>query len=283
MSHAGPAGYLIHWSTGKLIHPEGGSSNPRDGAPLLVHSGGEKGGETRLQVRFIPVPEAGHFGYIEHVPSKKIIHPLGGSLFPENGTDVVYHHGHHAGCLFAFDEENERIIHRSGKIWHPKGGSPCPVDGTRVCLHEGRHDAARFYFVDTSMKRVSPYPSPNLSGDWKIVHAILNPKAKHTYTYKYTVGKSTTKTTTEHHAWGLSLGISKGMFSASATYSGFVELSGSETWSEAKEITSQIEVIPGETVVTWQYMFGMEQFGNEIKFLSNILADTNSKDVKPTM
>ena len=277
----GPAGYLIHWSSGKLVHPKGGSSNPGNDTPLVIHSDGKAGGETRLQVRFVAVPEAGHFGYIEHVPSKKIVHPKGGSLTPENDTGVLYHSDRHAAALFAFDEENERIIHRDGKIWHPKRGSPNPGDDTRVVLHNDRHDAARFYFVGTSMKRVSPYPTPNMAGDWKIVHAVIDPMATHTYTYKYKVGKSRTQTRTEHHAWSISAEVAKGIFSASATYSGFVERSDSQTWTEEKEITNQITVVPGKSVVTWQYIFCIEQYGDEYQFLSNVQADTNSRDVVP--
>ena len=279
----GPAGYLIHWSSDKLVHPKGGSSNPGNDTRLVVHSGGQGGGETRLQVRFVAVPDAGHFGYIEHVSSGKVVHPSGGSLKPGNNTQLVYHSGRHAGALFAFDDENERIIHRDGKIWHPKGGSPNPGNDTVVVLHEGRHDGARFYFVDTSMNRVSPYPYPNLSGDWKIVNAIIDPLATHTFRYTVKIGQSTTKTVTEQHAWSISAEVSKGFFSASATYSGYVEKSSSETWSEETEETREITVTPGNSVVTWQYTFGLEQYGDEFAFLSDILADTDSTDVKPTL
>lgn len=78
----GPPGYIVHWSSDKLVHPYGGSDTPTNDATLVVHSEGRRreGAEYRLQFRFVAVPDAGHFGYIEHVPSKKIVHPYGGTL-----------------------------------------------------------------------------------------------------------------------------------------------------------------------------------------------------------
>ena len=227
--------------------------------------------------------DAGHFGYIEHVSSKKIVHPRGGNLAPGDDTKVVYHSDRHAGAPFGFDEENERIMLKGGKIWHSRGGAPNPGDDTKVVLHGDVHDAARFYFVDAAMNRVSPYPTPNLSGDWKIVHAVLNPKATHTYTYKTKKGKSITSSKTENHAWSISAGVAKDLFSASAEYSGYVERTDSETWTDEIEVMNEITVTPGKSVVTWQYTFGIEQYGEGFQFQSNILADTESEDVVPKL
>ncbi len=107
---AGPIGYLFHRSSGKLVHPLQGSSQPSDGTKLVLH--GAKSDPARLQVRFVPVETFGHFGYIEHVSSKKIVHPSGGSLSPGDGTSLVYHSARHVGALFAFDEKDEHIMHR---------------------------------------------------------------------------------------------------------------------------------------------------------------------------
>ena len=113
---AGPIGYIFHRSSGKLVHPLGGSSQPSDDTVLVIH--GAKSNPARLQVRFVPVEGFGHFGYIEQVSSGKIVHPLGGSLSPGDNTSVVYHSARHAGALFAFDEEDEHIMHR---------GYNCPI------------------------------------------------------------------------------------------------------------------------------------------------------------
>ena len=111
---AGPIGYIFHRSSGKLVHPLGGSPQPSNGTPLVIHSA--KNDPARLQVRFVVVEGFGHFGYIEHVSSRKIVHPKGGSLTPGNGTSLLYHSDRHAGALFTFDEEEEHIIHRGYDI-----------------------------------------------------------------------------------------------------------------------------------------------------------------------
>ena len=279
---SGPIGYIFHKSGGKLVHPMGGSHNPGNDTSLVVHHA--KDNPTRLQVRFVPVRSYGHFGYIEHVSSGKIVHPKGGSLDPGNDTRLVYHSDRHSGALFGFDEEGCEIKHIGGKIWHPQGGSPNPGNNTTCVLHSDRHAAARFYFGDINGNPLSPYPSPNLNGDWKVLRAFITPEASHTYTVKYTVGRSQTRSTTTQVAWKVSAGVNiKQVFSASAEFSGFVQVANSDTWTEQKEQTHEITVEKGKTVVVWQYTFYMEQYGDEWSFHSSIVGDTNSLDVMPTL
>ena len=167
---SGPIGYIFHQPTGKLIHPKGGSHDPHNNTRLVVHS--DRNDPTRLQVRFVPVQGQGHFGYIEHVSSGKIIHPLGGSVKPGNDTHLIYHEDRHHGALFEFDEEDYIIKHIGGKIWHPHGGSANPKNDTKCVLHSDRHAAAKFYFGDISGKPISPYPSANLSGSGKVISQV---------------------------------------------------------------------------------------------------------------
>ena len=178
----GPVGYLYHWSSRRPIHPSGGSHNPGNDTVLVVYN--SKNDPTRLQFRFVAVDGAGHFGYIEHVSSGKIIHPKGGDLDPGNDTRLVLHSGRHAGALFGFDEDNAVILHRGGKRWHPKGGRPDPGNDTPLVLHSGQHDGAKFYLGNLNGDPISPYPSPNLSGDWKLLQAFVTPLADHTYSIR---------------------------------------------------------------------------------------------------
>ena len=173
---SGPIGYIIHQSSGKFVHPKGGSCNPGNNTRLVVHS--NRNDPTRLQVRFVPVQGTpgygGHFGYIEHVASGKIVHPSGGSVDPGNDTHLVYHEDRHHNALFEFDEEGCVIKHTGGKIWHPRGGSANPKNDTKCVLHNDWHVAARFYFGDIDGKPMSPYPPPNLrlSGGGNIVSQV---------------------------------------------------------------------------------------------------------------
>ena len=269
------------------MHPKGGSSNPGNGTNLILSGSKEDLARledpARFQFRFVAVEGAGHFGYIEHVSSEKIVHPEGGSLDPGNTTSLILHSDRHAGALFGFDEENLVIFHKGGKMWHPKEGKPGPDDGTLVALHSDRHDAARFFFGNLQGKPISPHPSPNLSGDWKLLQAFVTPLADHQYSVVCKVGKSVTKSQTTHNAWCLSAGVAKGLFSASTKYSGFVENSGSTTWDEGKEQTYTISVTKGHSVWVWQYVFGMSRYDDEIHFQSIIVGDTDSKDKKPVI
>ena len=131
----------------------------------IVHS--DRNDPTRLQVRFVPFQGTpgygGHFGYIKHVASGKIVHLSGGSIKPGNDTHLVYHENRHNSALFEFDEEDYVINHIGGKIWHPCGESANPRNDTKCVLHSDQHAAAKFYFGDISGKPISPCPSVNLS------------------------------------------------------------------------------------------------------------------------
>lgn len=277
----GPVGYLFHRSSLKLVHPSGGSSNPGNDTELVLHSG--KDNPQRLQVRFIPVQGAGHFGYIEHVTSGKIVHPYGGGLNPGDDTQLVYHSARHSGALFAFNDEDEYIMHGNGLFWHPSGGSPIPGDDTPCVLHQATHAAMKFYFGDLNGTKISPYPNPNLSGTWKVIKAFIDPKASHAFKQSYKVGKVKKETETEGHSWSVSVGAAIKFFSASAEYSGFVEKTSENTWSSEYEETATIEVEAGKSIVVWQFVFGMQQYGEDHSFQSSIIGDTYSLDVKPSI
>ena len=70
---AAPVGYICHGTSGKLIHPDGGSYDPQNNTGVVIH--GDTWGPGRLQYRFIP--QDSEWGYIEHISSGKIIHPKG--------------------------------------------------------------------------------------------------------------------------------------------------------------------------------------------------------------
>ena len=277
----GPTGYLYHWSSKMLIHPKGGSHNPGNDTGLVVYA--SKNDPGRLQFRFVAVEGAGHYGYIEHVSSGKIVHPKGGSLNPDDNTHLVFHSGRHAGCLFGFDEANNLILHKSGKYWHPRGGSPSPGNDTPVVVHHGYHDGEKFYFGDIDGKAISPYPQPNLSGDWQLLQAFITPMADHTYNVKYKIGRSKTESQTTHQAWSVSAGAAYGFFSGSVEYSGYLEHTTSDTWNEEREESITINVKKGHSVYVWQYVFGAAQYGDELRFHSTIVGDTDSEDKKPVL
>ena len=114
-----------------------------------------------------------------------------------------------------------------------------------------------------------------------MIKAFIDPKASHTFTQKYKVGKSLTSSATERHAWKVSAEVAKSIFSASAEYSHYVEKSSKKTWSQEYEETTTIVVETGQTVVVWQFVFGMHQYNEIYSFQSSIIGDTNSLDHTP--
>ena len=155
VSAAFPIGYITHRPSGKLIHPGGGTNIPPNNTPLVVFQGGL--GLSRLQMQFVAEPQFIGYGYIRQVPSGKYVHPFGGSLQPPDNTELVYHTGACASCLFSFDVYNDFIIHRtSQKIWHPTGGLCNPSDNTIAVLHPARHVDATFIFVNAEGMKLFP-------------------------------------------------------------------------------------------------------------------------------
>jgi hypothetical protein len=158
----------------------------------------------RLQVKFIPVDGAGHFGYIEHAPSGRVVHPKGGAANPRNDTALVYHTDRHEGALFAFDEAHNRIMHKSGKIWHPKGGKLSPSNDSVCVLHSDIREAAKFYIGNSNGDPISPYPDkPELGGNWKILVAFITPKAASSKLHEYQTGRSLTTSVTSTKPWNV--------------------------------------------------------------------------------
>lgn len=247
----------------------------------MVHSGAL--GKKRIQFRFIPVEGEGHFGYLENVETGRVVHPLSPTEAPPNETPLVFHSARMRKALFAYDSLNDAIVHIGGKYVYPLNGVNYPGDGVAVQLRDGLQAGAHFKFVNESGQEINPYPVPELSGDWMIVNSVINPAALHTCMYTYTTGRSQSKSSSSQQAWGISADLSAEMFSASAKYSSFVQNTTEETWSEEKTVERSITVKPGQSVVTWQFVFGATQYGNFLQFKSNILADTDDGENPPKL
>lgn len=199
-------------------------------------------------------PVEGEWGYIRHIATDRIIQPYlqfgpygpGNLLSPDDNTRLVLENKRHAGALFAMDEKNNRIIHKGGKYISPFEGHPLPLEGTQLVLHGDRHDAMKFQFVSPSdaNQEVLVYGKPTVSGSWKIINAIINPKAKHVYSLKYTVGKSQTESTTTEFrfSWETSVDVQATFLSASTkmSLSNMVQRTSSTTWKE--ETTAMREI-----------------------------------------
>ncbi len=215
--------------------------------------------------------------------TKRIVHPESGLDAPGNGTRLVYHSDRHVGALFMYDSLRKVFVHKSGKNWHSESGKDYPGDGTNIVLWDDVHEGAQFEPVDSSSDLIDIYPTPSISGSWKMINTVIDPIAEHKTTISYTVGQSKSSSTTTRNSWSVSAGISKKWFQASAEYSGYVEKSSEETWEESKTVEYSIKVEPGKSVVTWQWLFSSEQYEEGLTFSSTIIRDTDSLDTPPSL
>ena len=236
--------FLIkHKSSGKFIHPEGGSANPADNTRLVI----DPSIHERMYFEFEEVKDEGHFGYIRHVASGKAIHPKNGDIQPSDNTDLVLHSCQHAACLFGIDEVSHWILHKSGVSFHTYGGKAFPDNGTKVILHSGHHDLSKWIFVDPKNpeEEVNIYDKPTVIGQWRIVNQILDPKATHTYEIEVKIGKSKSESSsaTVESSIESSISASDGFLTASisSTLRAAIEESSEETWSEEQTQKRTIE------------------------------------------
>ena len=280
-----PIGYLWHWSSGKVVCPRKKKDGTYDDLIFANDIGDD------YQFKFVDVRGAGHFGYIEHVKSHQVVLPKDTPRGTSNNSDsrapqsLIIQSHRHAGALFGFDEDDMFILHKSGKIWCSEGENPNPslASGKQaIVLTSNQNDAAKFYFGDKDGNPISPYPKPDLSGDWNLLRAFITPLADHTYNQTYKIGRTKTETDMSQHGWSVSAGFAMGLFSANANYSGAVQGTSSETWSEEKEESYTISVTGSKSVFVWQYTFSISQYGEEVKFLSSIIGDTDDVNKKPS-
>ena len=75
--------------------------------------------------------------------------------------------------------------------------------------------------------------------------------------------------------------FAKGLFSASAEYSGYIQSTSDHTWSEKTKVTHTISVEKGQSVVTWQYRFKLSQFGDSYTYYGSIVEDNNDPNSPP--
>ena len=84
-------GYIKHVTSGKYIHPLGGSQNPSENTPLVLYRGYHDACLFKFDLKN---------DYIIHKTSGKIWHPYGGSANPGNNVGVVLHSNRHARATF---------------------------------------------------------------------------------------------------------------------------------------------------------------------------------------
>eukprot|EP01084_Bolivina_argentea_P214173 363650_1 len=207
-----PKGVIKHVSSGKYIHPKGGSANPGNNTEIVIHDG-TNNWQKRLLFEYTSE------GYIKHVSSGKYIHPRGGSANPGNDTKLVIHSGTHSRMKWDLLSDG-RIKHRaSGKWWHPLGGSAKPGNETAVCVHSGLDNwQSRLKWIFTypdgegiltdisfGERKVIGESKTLFVGDTTAINSTDTEQTK-----QVTVSKNYSKTTTWSHTSGFEIGVTIG-------------------------------------------------------------------------
>lgn len=232
---------IKHKYTGRFIIPEGEESDPDNWTDLVVD---DKQHE-RMYFTFDVIE--GVWGYIRHVTSGKIFHPYDQSLHPSNTSKVVLHSDRHAAALFAIDQVNDLMIHKGGQRVNTKGADPNPKRNTCVRLRDTEDDAGKWLFVSPQDpdKEVLVYGSPTLTGEWNIIHMVLNPVAEHISTVEIKHGMSTNHSSrsTFQFDWEIEAKASLLFSSVSKknVLSGMVQNTTSSTWSDETSVTKEIK------------------------------------------
>ncbi|KAL5020926.1 hypothetical protein ScPMuIL_000081 [Solemya velum] len=267
-------------SVGSYICPLRGQENPPDDTNVVIHS--DLDGNMLFELDIVE----GVWGYIRHVLSGKVIQPSGGEVDPYNNVGLVLHSSRHPGALFALDDIHHYIIHKGGRYAHPSGGSHNPGNHSQVVLHEHIHGAMQWLFVSSTniTEEVLVYGKPSIAGEWRIINTVVNPSSRHTLAKKMKVGKAKNNSirSSMKLKWEIYAPCEFASLIKTSVITAMVEEASFSTWSEQKNVTKEIRVSPGRTLVTWQYVFLVEQCGHKAEFRSNLLANTRSTTADPS-
>ncbi|CAL4060951.1 unnamed protein product, partial [Meganyctiphanes norvegica] len=174
----------------------------------------------------------------------KYIHPLGGSAYPPDDTNIVLHEHKHNRMEF-------QLVN--------------PFDTTEVVYPYGKVKVSGEWRLVFSVKK--PLAAHT-----------------QTITVKQGYSKTHSIEGTVKFGWEFSsnaeVGIAKIFFSASVSVSHTLSLSAeikqssSSTWTSEINTTYRVEVNKGKTVAVWQRVFIGEQLGHRAVYQSNMYADT---------
>jgi hypothetical protein len=242
--------YIMHYSSGKFIHPYGGSIGK--GVDLVLYDGCKE--EASFYIEYVEAD----WGYLvcKNDPNL-VIHPEGTSTTAGNGTKLSYWTGRLPGTLFRIDQSTKTIQHISGRYWHPRGGAGVPANNTGIVLWDGYNTDKQFMAVDRYGKTITLNPPVKTSTRWVQIDAFTNEsESMATKSYEIIVGKMTSKSTTSEYQATISTSIEASWScvtaSASAEYSSLYSQTTENQSSSGKVETFTYEVAPGQSVYVWQ-------------------------------
>ncbi|WP_437834200.1 hypothetical protein [Sorangium sp. So ce1153] len=130
---------IVQHTSGKCFTPEGGTTTPADGTPLVLSSSC-----STLASSFRVLAS----GLLKHVPSGLCVHPDQGTA--SNGVDLILFPSCAPETRLSFDVTSGGSLQsgQTGRCVHPEGGSATPAEGTNLIFHDGcDEERLRFDFV----------------------------------------------------------------------------------------------------------------------------------------
>lgn len=273
--------YLKHWSSGKFIHPRGGTAS--NDVSLVTHVG------FGPQVQYYFDYQEGPWGYLVWAQDPKYcVHPDGGEVDAENDTKLVFHEGRHPGAYFALNQNERTIVHISGKYWHPDGGMSNPSNDNDIVLFDGTNNNTKFYAVDGKPgKAVSlALPVKPATTTWKLLFADDNPRMDYQKTFMKKIGMTETHKSQTSLEVTAALEMAGEIFGigskASLEVKNAFSTEDSKTWSATEALTDKFQIKAGQPVARWQRVY-IAQFedGKEYQFDSIVTYDTESSKILP--
>jgi hypothetical protein len=243
--------YIKHVTSGKYIHPSGGTAGK--GVDLVLFDG-----RSEEASFYIEYADEDNWGYLvcSSKPSLSI-HPNGSSINSGDGSELSFWTGKLLGSQFRINPNSNTIEHKSGRYWHPSGGSDMPGNDTKLVIFKTYNRNTKFIAVNGNGKEVDLQLPTKVSTRWKkIFSKENNTQVSIKITGDYFVGTYNRTTTTNERESTISAGMEGSIFGIGLSTSAEFRNLFSETKESAKDVkkrtTKEYELGPGQSFVFWQ-------------------------------
>jgi len=112
-------------------------------------------------------------------------------------------------------------------------------------------------------------------GRWAQAFSVYDSSADHTYSFSTWTGRQFSRQDTVTESVGVSVGVSKGPFEASASYSYVAQQQTTNVWSAGSNTTHSWTVKRGESAVVWKYLLVSKCYNQVGMFLEELTYGTN--------
>lgn len=112
-------------------------------------------------------------------------------------------------------------------------------------------------------------------GRWANAFTVFNSSTNHTHIFSTWTGRQFTRQNSVTESVGISVGVSKGPFEASASFSYIAQTQTTNVWSAGSNTTHSYTVERGKTAVVWKYELVSKCYNQVNMFLEELTYATN--------